>query len=265
MMSLLRDLYLYRHFVLSSIRNDLVTRFAASKLGAVWTILNPLSLVLIYSLVLSNILEARLPGTDSQHAYAIYLMAGLLAWNLFSEIINRCLTLFIEQSNLLKKVSFPRITLPTIVIGSCIVNNMILFIAIIVIATLLGHDLGWPVLWVIPMMFVVSIFALGFGIILGLMNVFVRDIGQLIPIVLQITFWFTPIVYPANILSEELQSLLIYNPMYYVVSAYQGVFIYNQTHVFGTGLILMLSVGMLLAVVSLFLFRRASPELVDVL
>ena len=131
MFGMFRGLWQYRHFVISSIRNEMISRFARSKLGGLWMIINPLAQVAIYALILSNVLAAKLPGIDNQYAYAIYLMAGLLAFTLFSEIISRCLNLFIEQGNLMKKMSFPRITLPTIVAGSCLLNNVLLFVAML--------------------------------------------------------------------------------------------------------------------------------------
>ena len=106
-----RDLYLYKSFIFQSVRNELISRFSRSKLGGLWVIINPLSQVLIYALILSHILAAKLPGIESQYAYAIYLMAGLLGWTLFNEIVGRCLNIFIEHGNLIKKMSFPRVTL----------------------------------------------------------------------------------------------------------------------------------------------------------
>ncbi|MCO6716820.1 ABC transporter permease, partial [Streptomyces sp. CHB19.2] len=90
-------------------------------------IINPLAQVAIYALILSNVLATKLPGINNSYAYALYLMAGMLGWSLFSEVINRCLTLFVDQGNLLKKMSFPRITLPVIVMGSSLLNYELLF------------------------------------------------------------------------------------------------------------------------------------------
>ena len=167
-----RDLWQYRYFVLSSIRNEVTNRFARSKLGGLWMIINPLSQVLIYALILSNVLAAKLPGIDNQYAYAIYLMGGLLAWTLFTEIVGRCLNLFIEQGNLMKKVSFPRITLPSIVVGSCLFNNTLLFVSMLGIFALLDHQFTVVMFWLIPLTFIVSVFAMSTGLILGLMNVY---------------------------------------------------------------------------------------------
>lgn len=264
MPGMLRSLWSYRHFVLSSIRNELINRFARSKLGGLWMIINPLAQVAIYALILSNVLAAKLPGIDNKHAYAIYLMAGLLAWTLFSEIIGRCLNLFIEQGNLMKKMQFPRITLPAIVVGSNLINNAMLFIAMLGIFLLLGHQFSMAMLWLLPLTIILTGFALGVGLVLGVINVFVRDLGQAVPIILQMLFWFTPIVYPANIIPESYRHLMNFNPLYHFTAPYQDILVYGRTPDM-SGLVVISALSLLLLLLSLFLFRRSSEEMVDVL
>lgn len=264
MLGMLRSLWQYRHFVLSSIQNEFISRFARSKLGGLWIIINPLSQVLIYALILSNVLAAKIPGVENKYNYAIYLMAGLLAWTLFSEIITRCLNLFIVHSDLMKKMSFPRITLPTIVIGSCLLNNILLIISVLGVFALLGHQFSMVMLWMIPLTLLVMVLALGIGLIIGVMNVFIRDISQVIPIILQMWFWFTPIVYPESIIPESYRHLLNLNPMYPIISTYHQVLVYNKAPQFDS-LIVVSVIAIVLMLFSLFLFRRASAEIVDVL
>ena len=262
MFGMLRSLWQYRHFISSSVRNELISRFARSKLGGLWMIINPLAQVAIYALILSNVLAARLPGIDNKYAYAIYLMAGLLAWTLFSEIINRCLTLFIEQGNLMKKMSFPRITLPAIVVGSCLLNNALLFVAMLAIFALLGHQFNLVMLWLIPLTLIVVVLALGIGLIIGVMNVFLRDIGQVVPIILQMLFWVTPIVYPVTIIPEAYRYWLSFNPIYPLTDAYQQVLVYGNNPEW-EGVLIIAVIGLLLAGGSLYMFRRASAEMVE--
>src|SRR5690606_32287585 len=223
MFGLLISLWRYRGFVISSIRNEFATRFARSRLGGLWMIIHPLAQVAIYALILSNILAARLPGIDNKYAYALYLMAGILAWSLFAEIVGRCVSLFIEQGNLMKKMLFPRITLPAIVVGSSLLNNLLLLAAILGVFALFGHAPTLQMLWLIPLTLSVTALAVGVGLILGVLNVFVRDVGQIVPIVLQVLFWFTPIVYPINIVPEGIKGTIDFNPMYPIVSAYHNV------------------------------------------
>ncbi|TNE95254.1 MAG: ABC transporter permease [Gammaproteobacteria bacterium] len=264
MFGMFRSLWQYRHFVISSIRNEFISRFARSKLGGLWMIINPLAQVAIYALILSNVLAAKLPGIDNKYAYAIYLMAGLLAWNLFNEIICRCLNLFIEQGNLMKKVNFPRITLPTIVIGSNLLSNVLLFLSMLGIFLLLGHHFTLTMFWLLPLMIVLMAFAVGVGLVLGVMNVFLRDIAQIVPIVLQVWFWFTPIVYPVKIIPEAYRHWLALNPLYHFTSAYQNVLVYGRTPEIG-GLAIISILSILLLLFSLFLFRRSSEEMADAL
>ncbi len=264
MNGMLRSLWQYRQFIRSSIRNELINRFARSKLGGLWMIINPLAQVAIYALILSNVLSAKLGGVTSKYSYAIYLMAGMLAWTLFSEVIARCLNLFIEQGNLMKKMRFPRITLPTIVVGSNLVNNGLLFIAMLGIFLLLGHDFNWTILWLFPLTIILTAFALGIGLVLGVMNVFVRDIGQAMPIVLQVWFWFTPVVYPISIIPEAYRHWLTLNPVFHFTNAYQEVIVYGRSPQIESFAFIFL-MSMFLLLLSLFLFRRSSEEMVDVL
>lgn len=199
-----------------------------------------------------------------RYAYAIYLTAGFLGWTLFSDIVTRCLTLFIEQGNLMKKMKFPKITLPTIVVGSALLNNVMLLIAILVVFAVLGHFPTLQLLW-LPVLSVAMIaLALGLGLVLGILNVFIRDIGQVVPILMQVAFWFTPIVYPISIIPERLQQLLSFNPVYPIIKGYHDVLVYGQAPHLG-GVILVTTIGLLILAFGLFLFRRASAELVDAL
>jgi lipopolysaccharide transport system permease protein len=264
MLGLMRGIWSYRQFIVDSIRNDFANRFARSRFGFIWMVAQPLAMVLVYALILSEILAARLPGIDNQYAYAIYLSAGFLAWTLFFELLTRTLTLFIDNANLIKKMRFPRIALPVIVLGTGLINNAILLVAILGVFAALGHVGGSELLWLFPMMLLTAMLALGFGLILGVLNVFIRDVGQFVTIVLQFLFWLTPIVYPIVIVPEEYRHLLQYNPLFPMVSAYQNILVYGQAPVISSlRPTLVIALGLLL--VGLMLFRKASPEMTDAL
>ena len=252
----------YRFFIVSSIKTELRSKFVRSSLGGLWMILNPLSQVLIFAFVLSAVLSAKLPGITNQYAYAIYLMAGTLGWSLFAEIVNRCLTLFIDNGNILKKLVFPRIALPLIVTGSALVNNVLLFVAILAIFGVLGHLPSMALIW-LPVIMVINIaLALGIGLGLGVLNVFMRDIGQVVPVLMQFLYWFTPIVYMANIIPEQYQEWLAFNPMIPIIKGYQNILLYNKEPDW-TGLGVITLIALSLLAFSLLLFRKASPEMVD--
>ncbi|KIS40152.1 hypothetical protein WJ66_03680 [Stenotrophomonas maltophilia WJ66] len=260
----MRSIWAYRYFILSSIKNELRVRFVRSKLGALWMIIHPLMQVLIFATILSEVLSAKLPGIDNKYGYALYLMAGTLCWSMFSETVGRCVTLFVDSGNLMKKMAFPRICLPFITGGTMLVNNLLLLLAIFAVFAALGHYPGVQALWLPVLMVITLLFAMSIGLLLGVLNVFMRDIGQVVPVVLQALFWLTPIVYNIRILPEHVQNIFKLNPLYPLVSSYQNVLLYEQPPVWGD-LVWLTMATVVLALISLVMFRRASPEMVDAL
>lgn len=257
-------LWQYRHFMASSIRGELKGRFARSALGGVWAIVHPLAQALIFALVLSGVMRARMPNMDSPDAYAIYLLAGMAAWGLFSEILNRCLTVFIDQSAAMKKIAFPRLCLPIIVWGGALINHLLLLGAMVLIFAALGHFPGLAWLYVLPGLVLISALAFGLGVFLGILNVFVRDVGQVMVVIMQLWFWFTPVVYVKSVLPTRLQFLVDLNPMTGLVMLYQNAFLLNQRPHLST-LLPAIGVAVAAMALSVLTFRRAGAELVDAL
>lgn len=261
---MLASAWRYRGFIASSIVVEFRARFARSRFGALWMIVQPLVQVAIFSLVLADLLSARLPGMGGRYAYVIYLMAGMLCWALFADVVSRCLTIFIENGNLIKKISFPRVSLPLIVSGVALINNAVLFLAIFIALVVLGHHAFAGYVW-LPALIVLNLaFATGIGIVCGVLNVFARDTGQVVPVLLQVLYWFTPIVYTANVLPDAFRGWLRFNPLHPLVSAYQDVILFGRAPDW-PALVPVAILATALLLLALFMFRRASAEMPDVL
>lgn len=257
-----RAVWHYRGFVLGSVKREFQTRYRNSLLGAAWTVLNPLSMIIVYTVIFSQLMRARLPGVENNLAYSIYLCAGVLAWGFFSEVINRSQSVFLENANLIKKLSFPRICLPLIVVINAGINFSIILSIFLGFLLITQNFPGWALLAVIPILLIQIAFSVGLGIILGVLNVFFRDVGQFMGILLQFWFWFTPIVYPLTVLPESVQPLIDANPMAPLIAAYQGVFVYGQWPDWST-LLMPLLIAIALCVFAMRLFRKRSGEMVD--
>lgn len=260
----INDLWQARQFIKSSIRNEFVTRVVRSRLGLVWIVIYPLAQVAIYAFVLSALMTAKLPGLQTAYAYPIYLTAGIMAWTLFSEVVGRCLNVFIENSNLLKKMAFPRLALPAIVTGSAMLNNTLLFLSVLLVFAILGHAPTLSLLWLPILTLLLLMLALGLGLSLGLLNVFFRDVGQLVNIALQFGFWLTPIVYTLDLFPPIYQKMLHINPMTGIVQGYQAVLVFGRTPDWQILIYPALFAVMALALAA-FLYSRAIDEVVDVL
>lgn len=264
MKEILLTVWNYRYFILSSIKTEFRTRFARSKLGAFWMVLHPLAQVLIYALILSQIMKAKLPGIESQYAYPIYLLAGMLGWSLFSEILSRLLTVFIDNGNLLKKMAFPKLALPLISIGGGLINFTLMLLIMFIVFAFLGHTPFHAIYWLIPLFIITLGMAAGIGLILGTINVFIRDIGQIMAIILQFWFWLTPIVYMPSIIPEKYHSLLMMNPMTGVIMGYQSVLVYDKAP--NVELLIYPSIFALITMtLAMIIFKKARNEMADVL
>lgn len=226
---MLEGLWRYRSFITSMVRREFQARYLGSALGAVWSVLNPLAMIFIYTVIFGQVMRARLPGVDDGTSYGIFLCAGLLPWNMFVETLQRCTSAFVDQGNLLKKMTFPRASLPIIVLASALVNFVIIFALLLLVMLLLGRFPGWPLFGLVPLLLLQQTIAVGFGVALGVFNVFFRDAGHVVAILLQFWFWFTPIIYPLSILGERLQMLVSLNPMTAFVDAYQGILLYDRS------------------------------------
>lgn len=260
--TLLRGMYTYRGFVLSSVKREFQSKYRNSMLGSVWTVLNPLAMIIVYTVIFSQIMRAKLPGVDSAFAYSIYLCSGVLTWGLFTEITSRSLNVFFEYANLIKKISFPRICLPVIVVLNAGLNFFIIFAIFVIFLIASGTFPGWVFLAFFPVMAVQVLFSIGLGVVLGILNVFFRDVGQFFSIFLQFWFWLTPIVYPSSILPGKLTSVLALNPMFPIVTAYQGIFVNGQLPQWHK-LMPVAITGAVLCLIGMQLFRKRSGEMVD--
>lgn len=260
---MLENLWLYREFIFSCVKRDFKSRYTGSILGVLWSVFQPLAMILVYTLIFSQVMKSKLAGMETvPFAYSIYLCAGVLTWGMFQEMLFGCVNVFLANANLMKKVSFPRICLPAITVCNGFLNFIIGFMLFCVFMVLIGK-FPWGAS---PMLFVVLtvqiLFTVGMGIGLGVLNVFFRDIGQMLNVVLQFWFWFTPVVYPLSIIPERFAWLMNLNPMYHIISAYQSIFVYHQMPNL-MGLLGVLGVSMILTAWSLHLYRKHVGELVD--
>lgn len=259
---MLRGLLAYRGFILGSVKREFQSKYSNSLLGAAWMVLNPLAMIVVYTVIFSRVMHSRLPGTDSIFAYSIYLCAGVLTWGLFAETVGRAQNVFLDNANLLKKLSFPRICLPIIVVLNAGLNFFIIFSLFTVFLVLSGNFPGWAFLAIAPVLAVQVVFSIGLGMVLGVLNVFFRDVGQFFGIALQFWFWFTPVVYPLTVVNGGIARLIALNPMTPLVTAYQGILVAGQWPHW-VSLAPVGVAGLLLCALGMHLFHKHAGEMAD--
>jgi len=202
-MRIFSSIWTYRSFIYGSVKREFQSRYRNSLLGAAWTVINPLAMIVVYTLIFTQIMRAKLPGIESQYAYSIYLCTGVLTWGYFAEIVTRSQNVFIENANLIKKINFPRLCLPVVIVANASLNFLIIFGLFTLFLIFSGSFPGFVYLALIPLLMIQVAFSIGLGMTLGVLNVFFRDVGQFFSVVIQFWFWLTPIVYPAAISPER--------------------------------------------------------------
>ena len=260
---MLKALWAYRSFIWSSVLREFNGKYRESLFGAFWSVANPLAMIVIYTVIFGQLMRPTLAGHESTpFAFSIYLCAGVITWTLFAEMLSRLNAVFLENGNLIKKANFPRICLPAIVTVSSLLNFAIVFGLYLAFLALIGHWPGMALFALLPLLALQLLFTLGLGVLLGTLNVFFRDVGQLTGVVLQFWFWLTPIVYTAAAMPDGVRDWLRLNPLVPLIGAYQTVFLEREFPDFGP-LLPFAALTLLLLLLGGFFFLARVGELVD--
>ena len=258
----LTQIYNYKSLIWNGIRRDIEIKYRRSYLGFLWTILNPVSQIFIYFIIFSQIMKSKVPGIESEYSYAIFLCLGMIPWTFFSELLTRTTNVFIDNAHLLKKVSVPKIVFPIICLGSSIFNFLI-FYTIFLFFTLFIKISTTAVLFnILVPMFFLSLWGLSIGLVLALLNVFIRDVGNALSIFLQFWFWLTPIVYNMNTIPQKYLYYLAFNPVNICILASQSV-MFNDVNVEYVSFIYPSFISVFFFVIAYFLYVRLAEKLSD--
>jgi ABC-2 type transport system permease protein len=217
----LADIWAYRELLRQLIRKELKVRYRNSVLGFVWSMVNPLFLMLVYSIAFAVL------GAGFAH-FAIWLITGLLAWNFVNGALTASTTSITLNSPLVGKVRFPREILPLAATGAALVHLFLQLGVLFAVLAVLRHPVAWNYMWLIPIAIVaVIVLCASLGMLLGAVNVYARDTQHLLELALLAWFWLTPILYPFARVSSFLAShglptsLAFLNPVTPIVITFQ--------------------------------------------
>lgn len=219
----IKELYTYRQMIISLVRRDLRGRYKGSVLGFLWTFLNPLLQLVVYSLVFSTIMRAGI------EEYYLFLFVGLVPWMFFGSCLTGGTGCIWQQQDMVKKIYFPREVLPISYVLSQFVNMLLTFIVIFSVLILSGHGLNAAALCYLPVVMLVElILALGMTMILCGLAVYFRDLEYIFSIVSMAWMYLTPVMYAMEMVPVEYQKYFLANPMTPVISAYRDILYYKQ-------------------------------------
>lgn len=255
-------LWRHRSLVLELTKREFSGRYRGSFGGIIWSFVQPLFLLTVYTVAFGVILKARWGSSGSTAEYALMLFAGLIIFNAFSEVLSKSSTLVTDNPNFVKKVVFPLELLPFITVTAALIHALIgIFVWFLGYLILFGAPKTTAILFPVILVCFVPVL-LGLGWLLSALGVIVRDISQLTGMLIHTLLFLTPIFYSIETAPPKLQKLLMLNPLTFIVEQFRTVLIYGQMPAL-IGLAVYFVLASIFAWFSLWLFRRLRPTFAD--
>ena len=248
-MNIFKKIYNYRELLKTNVKKEIRGRYKNSFLGILWSFLNPLLQLLVYSVIFGALLAG---GNET---YPIYICVALIPWTYFTTAISQAAFTVIGNADIIKKVYFPREILPISVVTSGAVNFVISTIIILAFVIFSGVGLSWYIVLYPFILIIQYILLLGIGFIVSSVTVYFRDLEHIIGVVLMAAFYATPIVYNIQQLPHALQVLVNLNPMTHLINGYRDIFYYHQMPNMKI-LLILLGISIVLTIVGYFIFKK---------
>jgi lipopolysaccharide transport system permease protein len=253
------ELWAYRELLWVMIMKDLMVRYKQTVMGIAWAIIQPLSMIAIFTLIFGKL--AKFPSDG--YPYPVFVFSGLLAWNFFSTSIASAGISLVGASNLVSKVYFPRIIIPISAIGVSVVDFFISAVLLLIMMMLYSQAITLSILWLPLFLLGLMIFSIGFGSWLASVTVVYRDFRFLIAYFVQIWMYLTPVLYPVTFVPEKWRWLLYLNPVYGWVNGIRASFLGQEIDMVGVFVSLVLS--LIAFALGMFYFEKAQRKFADII
>lgn len=214
----LRDLWTYHELLYFLTWRDIKVRYKQTLLGVMWAILQPLFMMLVFALFFGKLVGVPSDGIP----YPIFAYAGLLPWTFFSTAATTSGNSVVNSANLITKVYFPRLIVPTASVAAALVDFGITFIVLAILMIYYKVSLTWGLLMLPVLIVLLTVLALAFGILMSGLNVKYRDIKFVLPFLIQLWFFASPIIYPTSLVPERWRWILALNPMTGIIEGFRA-------------------------------------------
>lgn len=252
----LKEIYKYREMIISLVRKDLRTRYKGSVLGFLWTFINPLLQLIVYSIVFSFVMRVKMEN------YYMYMFVGLLPWIFFCNALQLGSISIVSNRDLIKKIYFPRLVLPIATLGSSFMNFLFSLIVLFIALLVSGIGISIYFIYVPVLCLILLLFASSFTFILAACNVYLRDLEHIIAIVTMSWFYAVPILYPIEMVPNEFQELYRLDPIVPIILSFQDAIYYKRL----PNIESLINIGILsiiLLVISYFVFEKLQKNFAE--
>jgi ABC-type polysaccharide/polyol phosphate export systems, permease component len=210
----LREVRRYKYLLLQLTRRDILARYKRSVLGVAWTMLNPLGMMLVMTIVFSQLFK-------SVESYPAYVLGGLIAWNFFSQGTNAAMVGVVWGGNLIQRIYVPRTSFAISAVLTALINLVLSIVPLLLVMLVTQAQISWSILFLPVSILILAGFSLGIGLILSTLAVYFPDVTEMYQIILTAWMYLTPIIYPENIVPAKLAVIYHLNPMYHFVRLFR--------------------------------------------
>ncbi len=256
-------IFLQKNLIISMAKREVATQYVGSLLGFIWTFINPLVMIFVFWVVFS--VGFRIQPSNNV-PFVVWLTAGMAAWFVFADIVNGSAGAIVSNAHLIKKTLFHSHILPVIKIIACLITHSVFLLVLIGLIIFQRMPFSFYYFQFLYYLFCMCVLALGLGWAVSALNPFIRDIGQIVGVVLQMGFWATPIFWDINMMPPKIQIIFKLNPMFYIVQGYRESFIYFLPfwkHPYQT--IYFWIVALIIFICGALIFKKLKPQFADVL
>lgn len=218
----LKEAWRYRDLVLFLVRRDVVSRYKRSVLGIAWTMLNPLGMMIVLSIVFSEVFRVAIEG------YPAYVLSALIAWTFFSQTSSNVINALVWGGDLFQRIYIPRSTFAFSSIGTGMVNLALSLVPLAVVMLVIGISLHATLLLSPLAMLMLGMFSLGIGLLISTIGIYFADVVEMYQIILTAWFYLTPAIYPLDILPERVQAVVQLNPMVHLINLFRDLVFYGR-------------------------------------
>ena len=255
----LAQLWQYRELVAALIIRDVSVRYKQTVLGALWAIIQPVVAMIIFGLIFGRL--AQIPSDG--YPYPLFVYAALLPWTLFAGAVSGCGQSLLGASDLINKVYFPRLVLPLASLGSPLVDFLVASTVMLALMLFYASTPGLSLLMVLPLLLVMLLLALGVGLVLAALTISYRDFRFVIPFMVQIWMFITPVVYSQDLIPAQWQWLAHCNPMVALITGLRSALLGGSQDWLALGISTLITFIVLFA--GLHYFRRAERRFADII
>lgn len=226
---MIKTLYKNNYLLRQLVKKDIKQRYQGSVLGMLWSFIVPIFMLVIYTFVFSEVFQAKWDiDTSDKYQFALVLFCGLSAFSMVGEVMNRSTVLIVSNTNYVKKVIFPLEMLPVVTVCSALFNSLISFVILIIAQLVIYQAVSATIYLLFLALIPLIILCIGLGLFISATSVYLKDIGNLVSVLVTVLMYISPIFFPLTAVPDNFRSVCEANPMTYIIENVRNVVLYGK-------------------------------------